>query len=70
MFDYNDVDHMDNTPSPEGFVPGTPESSEDAVAFANPDEALFTAHAFLQAGISVIGKGISNVLYLILDYSC
>jgi hypothetical protein len=70
MFNYNDADHIGDTPSPEGFVPGTPECSEDAAAFANLDDALFTPHAFPQAGISVTDKGISNVLYIILDYSC
>ena len=70
MSDYNDADDMGDTPSPEGCVPGTPECSEDVAAFANLGGTLFTSHAFPQAGISVSGKGISNVLYIIVDYPC
>ena len=70
MSDYNDADDMGDTPSPEGCVPGTPKRSEDAAAFANLGDALFTSDASPQAGISVSGKGISNVLYIIIDYPC
>jgi hypothetical protein len=70
MCDCDDVDHVDDAPSPEDFVPETPECRQGTVAFDNLDDASFTTRAFLQAGISVTSKGISNFLYLVLDYFC
>lgn len=69
-FGYNDADHMDDAPSPNDLGPETPEAGEGTVSFENLDDAGFTTHAFLQAGISVTSKGISNVLRLFLDYFC
>jgi hypothetical protein len=56
--DDKDGDQADEAPSPKHFIPGTPEYGGDAVAFHNFDDAGFTTHVFLQAGISITSKGI------------
>jgi hypothetical protein len=59
----NDGDQANGAPSPEHFMPGTPGYGGDAVAFHDFDDAGFTTHAFLQAGISITSKGIRPCLF-------
>jgi hypothetical protein len=70
MSEDNDADQVDDAPSPEDFTPRTPECSQDAVAFQSLDDAGFTTHAFLQAGISITSKGISRAFLLLPTHFC
>ena len=53
-----------DVPSPEAFMPATPVYSSDAVTFHDLNDAGFTTHAFLQAGISITSNSILSFLLL------
>ena len=58
----DDYSQVYDVPSPEAFMPTTPEYSNDAVTFHDLDDAGFTTHAFLQVGIPITSKGILSFL--------
>jgi hypothetical protein len=59
----NGADQIGDTPSPEHFMPGTPGYDHDI------EDAGFTTHAFLQAGIPVTSKDMP-LLPRLVDYFC
>jgi hypothetical protein len=65
----NGADQIGDTPSPEHFMPRTPEYDHDALSFHDIGDAGFTTHAFLQAGIPITSKDMSLLLRLV-DYFC
>jgi hypothetical protein len=65
MPDDNGAGQIGDTPSPEYFMPGTPEYGHDTLLFHDIEDAGFTTHAFLQAGIPITRKGMSLLLRLV-----
>src|ERR1700733_4985042 len=57
--DDNGADQVSDAPSPEHFMPRTPEYSYDALSIYDIGDAGFTTHAFVQAGIPPTSKGMS-----------
>jgi hypothetical protein len=57
--DDNSTDQIGDAPSPEHFMPRTPEHSYDTLSVHDIGDAGFTTHAFLQAGIPTTSKGVS-----------
>lgn len=65
----NGADQIGDTPSPEHFMPGTPEYDHDALSFHNIEDAGFTTHTFFQAGIPIASKDMS-LLPRLVDCFC
>jgi hypothetical protein len=65
----NRADQIGDTPSPEGFMPGTPEYDHNALEFHDIEDAGFTTHTFLQTSIPITSKGMS-LLPRLVDYFC
>ena len=65
----NDVDQIGDTPSPEHSMPRTPEYDHDALSFHDIQDAGFTTHTFLQAGIPITSKDML-LLPRLVDYFC
>ena len=65
----NGADQIGDTPSPEHFMPGTPEYDHDAFSFHSIEDAGFATHAFLQAGIPITSKDMSLLPHLV-DFLC
>jgi hypothetical protein len=65
----NGADQIDDTPSPEYFMPGTPEYGHDTLSFHDIEDAGFTTQSFLQASTHIISKDMS-LLPRLVDYFC
>jgi hypothetical protein len=60
--DHNCADLIGDVPSPEHFMPGTPEYGYDALSSHDIEDAGFTTHAFVQASIPTTSKGMLLLL--------